>query len=72
MEYTGQMSRMQRDELPDASMHCTLPRHCVYRKDGLCDEPRTNKGNGDAACHRMGNRAIYAALQPNTEAQGRR
>ncbi len=65
MKYTGTMIRMQRGELPDSSMRCALPGACVYRANGVCDEPQTNKGNSDAACHRMGNRAIYALLTPN-------
>lgn len=32
----------------------SCPQHeCVYNKAGFCDEPRINRGNGDALCHKM-------------------
>lgn len=64
MEYKGTMSRMQRSELPSTSVRCELGKGCVYRVGGLCDEPAINKGNSDAACHKMGNRALYEVLEP--------
>ena len=62
MKYTGTMTRMQSGDLPGIPTLCGLERPCVYRVEGICSDPRINKGNGDAACHRMGNRAIYAKL----------
>jgi hypothetical protein len=55
--------RVQSWMLPDSWTQCQT-RHCVYNAGGLCDSPRTNKGNGDAACHRMGNAALFAWLEP--------
>lgn len=63
MKYTGSMTRMQARELPGREMRCNLEKFCVYRQNRLCDDPRNNKGNGDAACHKMGNRAIYEKLE---------
>lgn len=36
---------------------------CVYCQAGLCDEASINKGNSDAACHRMNNRKVLVMLQ---------
>ena len=68
MKYTGSMTRMQASELPGRYVFCALDRMCVYRINGMCDDPRNNKGNGDAACHRMGNRAIYEKLSDTAPA----
>jgi hypothetical protein len=62
MEYSGSQTRMQRRDLPGSPVECSIDRPCVYRVRRLCDEPRINKGNSDAACHRMSNRAVLAAL----------
>lgn len=35
---------------------------CVYNQAGICDEPRINKGNSDAECHRFLNKAVLAML----------
>lgn len=58
------MSRVSRRSLPMTPRRCELANACVYRKDGICDEPQINKGNGDAACHRMNNKDVLAALVP--------
>lgn len=63
MKYKGTMTRMQASDLPRIPTLCNLEKPCVYRADGICDLPWINKGNGDAACHTMGNRAIYAELE---------
>jgi hypothetical protein len=34
----------------------------VYNQAGICDEPRINKGNSDAECHRFLNKAVLAML----------
>lgn len=72
MDYTGSMTRMQASNLPSVPCSCGLARNCVYRVDGICKDPQTHKGNGDSACHRMGNRAIYALLElvPNVKLRG--
>ena len=48
-----------------APSFCAVPGACVYRAEGsVCDEPQINKGNGDAACHRLGNRDLLDRLTP--------
>ncbi len=61
--HTG--SRVQSHMLPNSWTQCQT-RRCVYNTGGLCDMPRINKGNSDAACHRMGNAALFAWLEPVT------
>ena len=53
--------RVQRTDLPRTSAACPMTQ-CVYCKSGLCDEATINKGNSDAACHRMTNKAVLAML----------
>lgn len=49
--------------IPNRPMCCVLPaRNCVYRQNGICDQPRINKGNSDAACHKMSNKALLKEL----------
>jgi len=48
--------------LGDAPCVCTVACGCVYRKAGVCDEPRTNASNSDAACHRWHPSFIKAHL----------
>jgi hypothetical protein len=55
--------RIQRSDIPDQPTPCAWPNACVYRKDGVCDEPRTNKGNSDAACNRMTNKQLLIYLE---------
>ena len=50
--------------LPNEPCACAHRLPCVYRVNGVCDEPRTNKGNSDAACHKSGNREIMLKLKP--------
>lgn len=48
------MSSTRRTErLPRWPRLCALPKPCVYRENGACDDPMINNGNGDSACHRM-------------------
>lgn len=55
------MQRIARRYLPMSA--CTCPFECVYREDGICDDPSINKGNSDAGCHRMNNRNLLEALR---------
>ena len=49
--------RTRRSALPSSRTRCPLADRCVYgRDDGYCDDPQINKGNSDAACHRIPNR----------------
>ena len=50
--------------IPNSPTRCLLKRECVYRDhEGVCDEPRINKGNSDAACHTMSNKALLELLE---------
>ena len=62
MEYKGLMNRMQRIDLPAHSVHCNFKK-CVYKVSGVCGDPRTSKGNSDAACFKKGNKEIYSFLE---------
>jgi hypothetical protein len=61
------MSRVSILDVPDYPKVCRVARPCVYR--GLnapspwCEEPRTNKGNSDAACHTMNNKDLLKLLE---------
>jgi len=50
-------------EIPSCPMFCWVSRLCVYRSTKICDDPRLNKGNGDAACHRMNNKDLLPLLR---------
>lgn len=56
--------RIQNSDLPEGRSVCPMPGACVYRVDGICDEPRTNKRNSDAGCHRMTNKHVLRVLIP--------
>lgn len=57
--------------IPDDVSECGVLRHCGYRDGhGYCDMPRTNKGNSDAACHRMGNGMLLKLLEPIKRQEG--
>lgn len=55
--------RVQRTDLPRSLTPCPMGQ-CVYCQAGRCDDAATNKGNSDAACHRMTNRKVLAMLKP--------
>ena len=65
-------SRVSSRMLPGCPMFCSIGKDCVYRVSMICDDPRNNKGNGDAKCHRMNNRDVLAALStmPNVKLTG--
>ena len=49
--------------LPTTPTYCHSPRRCPYRDQHLlCDMRRINKGNSDAARHRVSNKAILGFL----------
>src|SRR5262245_24499612 len=49
--------------IPNTPAVCRLVTPCVYRnKSSVCDQPSINKGNSDAACHRMRNKQILSLL----------
>ncbi len=61
------MSRVSIYSIPDYPMVCSVAKPCPYRDTappaGWCDEPRINKGNSDAACHRMNNKDLLKLLE---------
>lgn len=58
------MSRIQRSDLPSRNTICGMMKPCVYREEtNWCDDPRTNKGNSDAACHRLSNKELLRWLE---------
>lgn len=55
--------RVQKRSLPNEFVKCAVPRECPYMSsNGYCDDPRINKGNDDAACHRMSNKQLLEYL----------
>lgn len=44
--------------------HSCAERDCVYRESesGECDNPRINKGNSDAFCHKRNNKTVLEWL----------
>jgi hypothetical protein len=69
------VSRVTIKMIPATLTKCPL-HGCVYNsKLGFCDNPRINKGNSDAACHRKTNRDLLMLLDkgdhcPNCPDQG--
>lgn len=63
------MSDVRRVErLPRSPRACAFPSPCVYRENGVCDDPWISNGNSDAACHKVTRWKINAALsQPATQ-----
>lgn len=59
------MTRVQKWELPSPAV-CPIM-DCVYNKQGGCDEPCINKGNGDAKCHKWSNRRLLIYITPSTD-----
>ena len=60
------MSGISKRDLPNKSTPC-IKVLCVYNVDGLCDEPRINKGNSDALCHKMTNKHLLELLKNSIE-----
>lgn len=50
---------MTRVKLPQTPCLCRIIR-CVYNADGVCDEPRINRANGDSECHGVTPRIVIA------------
>lgn len=49
--------------LPLTPTCCHYDKPCVYRDQHLlCDQPRINKGNSDAACFRLRNKDVLGFL----------
>lgn len=42
-----------KNSIPSTPMMCWYVDRCVYGKEGggVCQDPRTNRGNSDAICH---------------------
>lgn len=45
------MIRVSSGFLPRQPARCPQAA-CIYNAEGVCDDPRTNRGNSDAACHK--------------------
>ena len=61
--------RVSKYQIPTTESGCLLwSVECIYR-DGfsLCDDPRTNKGNSDAACHKMANKTLLQYVHPQSD-----
>lgn len=51
-------------QVPSYPCVCKVKSFCVYRDEwGSCDEPRINKGNSDAACHKLNNKDLLERLR---------
>lgn len=60
--------RKQKSDIPKGPIECPKER-CVYNTDGVCDEPRINKGNSDSLCFRMSNKYVIEMLIKAREEQ---
>lgn len=55
--------RIHKRSIPDTPCNCAVNKPCVYKTVlGHCYEPRTNKGNSDAACFGLGNAKLISML----------
>jgi len=54
--------RVQISALPDKPTKCNMV-SCVYNDNNVCDDPRINKANGDAECHKMNNKDLLLILK---------
>lgn len=54
-------TRVQVRDVPCTAMRC--PKVCVYAENGTCANPRLHKVNGDAVCHRWGNKKLIQFLK---------
>jgi len=52
--------RVSLRDLPNVNTACSVKVECVYLVNGVCDEPRINKGN--AVCHKMNNKDLLPLL----------
>jgi hypothetical protein len=50
--------------LPGTPHHCSFPATCVYRENGVCDDPYINNGNGDSACFKTTRWKVAEHLTP--------
>lgn len=63
------MSRVQISRIPNTPCLCSfgapyLREKCIYQDgQGVCGEPRTNKGNGDAGCYNVSNKLLMWHLK---------
>jgi hypothetical protein len=55
--------RMKKSMLPMTPHNCQQ-RDCVYNDDGICDNPRINKGNSDAFCWRKNIITVWQWIEP--------
>lgn len=55
------MKRVYPSDIPLEPTPCPIS-DCVYNEDGVCDEPRINRYNGDAWCYRLSTRRLLSLL----------
>lgn len=60
------INRVQITSIPNKWTACPKVT-CVYNVTGMCEDPRTYKGNGDALCHTMGNKALLTLFKEYLE-----
>jgi hypothetical protein len=63
--------RRRVEHLPKRPMLCSHTVPCVYRVDGVCDEPWINHANSDAACFRVTKWKVNEWLSPNNQEPAR-
>ena len=56
------INRIQKTSIPDKPMLCANT-SCVYNDDYVCTDPRNNKGNTDAKCHKASNKKLLSELK---------
>ena len=59
--------RVSKYDLPKGFTPCPYYT-CVYSDGGYCDNPRNNKGNSDAVCHKINNKDLLKLLNDYGEA----
>lgn len=57
----GPNCRVMLRHIPNTPCKCPVVQ-CVYNEQGECDDPRTNKGNSDADCHKTLNKNLLLIL----------
>lgn len=56
--------KVSKTDIPLRSVQCPM-NSCPYQRHlaGTCDSPRTNRGNSDAACHRINPVGVLTVLK---------
>lgn len=62
--------RMPLHKIPGIPTFCDIEKPCVYRKSGVCEDPKCGKQNSDSVCHRMNNKDLFAKLRRMEDQSG--